>query len=318
MQFLQIAKQRNYGFREVRIMDGNIGYISITQFYDVNEQSAAVAANLFSFLKNANALIIDVRDNPGGEPDMVKYIISHFFKERTHLNDFYDRHSLTNTYWTDQLPDSPVFSAMPLYILANERTYSAAEEFTYDLQSLHRAIIIGKTTGGAAHWVTSNSIGNGFIGNIPFRKAVNPYTHANWEKVGVKPDVNGSDENALDLALLTAYKNIINTSKDFVVINPAKWCLTPLDAKLRHFELNTTTLKTYAGNYSGRLITLKNSRLYFTDVNGYKIGLIPISPTAFTFTNNDRHIEFSLAANGKVIELAFIYPDGRVDNFKRQ
>ena len=318
MQFLQMAKQRNYGFREARIMDGNIGYISITQFYDVNEQSEAVADNLFSFLKNANALIIDVRDNPGGEPDMVKYIISHFFKARTHLNDFCDRHSITNAYWTDQLSDSSAFSAMPLYILVNEHTYSAAEEFAYDLQSLHRATIIGKTTGGAAHWVTSSSLGNGFIGNIPFRKAVNPYTHTNWEKVGVKPDVNGSDENALDLALLTAYKNIISTSKYSFVTDPAKWHLALLDAKLHHFELNTKRLQSYTGNYSGRLITLKNGLLYFTDANGYHIGLLPISATTFTFTNNDRHIEFTAAASGKIIGLAFIYPDGRVEKFNRR
>lgn len=317
MSFLQLAKQKNYGFPNVRILDGNIGYISITQFYDPNEQSIEVVKNAFNFLKNANALIIDIRENPGGEPDMVKYICNYFFKEKTHLNDYYDRHTSTNQYWTNPIAPSATFALMPVYILVNNHTYSAAEEFAYDLQSLHRATIIGQTTGGAAHWVSSSSISNGFIGNIPFRKAINPVTGKNWEKTGVRPNVNSDKKNALDTALAIAYDCQISTSKDSAIIKSIKWFRVILNSKLHPFKTNTATLKAYAGNYDGRLITLKKEQLYFTDTNGYSIGLIPISATAFTFTNNDRQLEFKKADNGKITALNFIYQDGKIENFTR-
>jgi hypothetical protein len=317
MNFLQVAKQKNYGFPDVRILDGNIGYISITQFYDPNEQSIEVVKNVFNFLKNANSLIIDVRENPGGEPDMVKYICSYFFKEKTHLNDYYDRHTSTNQYFTTPTASSATFALMPVYILVNNHTYSAAEEFAYDLQSLHRATIIGQTTGGAAHWVSSNSISNGFIGNIPFRKAINPVTGKNWEKTGVRPNVNSGEKNTLNDALAIAYDYQVSTSKDSAIIKSIKWFNVVLNSKFHPFKINTAILKTYTGNYDGRLITLKKEQLYFTDTNGYSIGLIPISATAFTFTNNDRQLEFKKTPNGKITELNFIYQDGKIEKFTR-
>jgi hypothetical protein len=317
MNFLQLAKQKNYGFPDVRILDGNIGYISITQFYDPNEESKEVIKNVFNFLKNVNSLIIDVRENPGGEPDMVKYICSYFFKEKTHLNDYYDRHTSTNQYWTNPIASPPTFALMPLYILVNNHTYSAAEEFAYDLQSLHRATIIGQTTGGAAHWVSSNSISNGFIGNIPFRKTINPVTGKNWEKTGVRPNVNSDEKNTLDTALAIAYDYQISTSKDPAGIKPIKWFRVIFNSKIHPFKTSIAILKAYTGNYDGRLITLKKEQLYFTDTNGYNIGLIPISATAFTFTNYDRQLEFKKAPNGKVTALNFIYQDGKIERFTR-
>jgi len=317
MNFLQLAKQKNYGFPDARILDGNIGYVSITQFYDPNEESKEVVKNVFNFLKNVNSLIIDVRENPGGEPDMVKYICSYFFKEKTHLNDSYDRHASTNQYWTNPTASSPIFALIPVYILVNNHTYSAAEEFAYDLQSLRRATVIGQTTGGAAHWVSSNSISNGFIGNIPFRKAINPVTGKNWEKTGVRPDVNSDEKDALNTALAIVYDYQISVSKDSAVIKLIKWFRVILNSKLHPFKTNAALLKAYTGNYDGRLITLKKEQLYFTDTNGYSIGLIPISATAFTFTNNDRQLEFKKAHNGKVTALNFIYQDGKIEKFTR-
>jgi len=316
-QFLQQAKQKNFGFPEIRILNGGIGYIRITQFYDTNDQSLEVVNNAFSFLKNVSALIMDVRDNPGGEPEMVRYINSYFFNGRVHLNDFYDRQAVTNQYWTEPLPVSVTFSTMPVYVLTNGHTGSAAEEFAYDLQSLHRAIIIGQTSAGAAHWTTANSISNGFVGNIPFRKAVNPVTHTNWEKVGVKPEISCTDSKAPDVALLAAYNHLITISTDSILIKSLKWQRVAVNAKLHPFKINLISLKLFTGVYNGRHITFTKGVLYFNDTNGYHIDLIPISADVFIFSNNDRRLEFERDDNGRIIGFDFIYPGGKAEKFSR-
>jgi len=40
---------------------------------------------------------------------------------------------------------------VPIFVLTSHRTFSAAEEFTYNLKHLNRATIVGETTGGGAH-----------------------------------------------------------------------------------------------------------------------------------------------------------------------
>jgi hypothetical protein len=65
------------------------------------------------------------------------------------------------------------------------------------------------------------------------------------------------------------------------------------------------------------LITLKNGKLYFTDVNGYHIGLLPLAETVFMFTTNARHIEFIRSAKGKVTGFNFTYPEGKIERFNR-
>ena len=90
---------------------------------------------------------------------------------------------------------------MPVYILTSKKTFSAGEEFTYDLKTQKRAIIIGETTGGGAHPVQPIDAGNGFVANIPFARAINAITKTNWEATGVTPDVFVPAEKALDEAL---------------------------------------------------------------------------------------------------------------------
>jgi len=88
-----------------------------------------------------------------------------------------------------------------LYILTNKQTFSAGEEFAYNLQAQHRAIIIGERTGGGAHPVAPEPVGNNFTANIPNSRAINPITKTNWEGVGVKPDREVITDRALETAL---------------------------------------------------------------------------------------------------------------------
>jgi C-terminal processing protease CtpA/Prc len=133
---------------------------------------------------------------------MVTYIAGFLFKNKTHLNDLYIRntHQL-NTYWTQPDTSFSQLYDMPVYILTGKTTFSAGEEFTYDLQAQKRAIVVGEATGGGAHPVGPNLAGYGFVVNIPFARAINPITKTNWEGVGVKPDMETPADKALATVL---------------------------------------------------------------------------------------------------------------------
>ncbi|MFL9455928.1 S41 family peptidase [Tolypothrix bouteillei VB521301_2] len=99
-----------------------------------------------------------------------------------------------------------------MYILTSKETFSAAEDFTYNLKALRRATIIGETTGGGAHWGHRHRINDHFVVFIPTGRPINPITQTNWEGVGVTPDIEVSAELALKTAHLIAMNKLLPTS----------------------------------------------------------------------------------------------------------
>lgn len=202
-----LAQQRrqmeriNCGFVKVEQLPGNVGYLKFNMFAapDVCGATASAAMN---FLANTDALIVDMRDNGGGDPAMVRYVSSYLFSTRTHLNDLWNRKSgETTEYWTlDSVPGKRFGGDKPVYVLTSSRTFSGAEEFSYDLKMLKRATIVGETTGGGAHPVAGRRIDEHFIIGVPGARAINPISKTNWEGVGVEPDVRVAAADALSTA----------------------------------------------------------------------------------------------------------------------
>jgi hypothetical protein len=194
--------EMNCGFVKVEQLDGNVGYVKFNGFADV-DFCGATASSAMNFVAASRALIVDLRDNGGGSPAMVAYVSSYLFSTRTHLNDLWTRRTgATQEFWTrDDIPGRRFGGEKPVYVLTSARTFSGAEEFTYNLKSLKRATIIGETTGGGAHPVSGHRIDDHFMIGVPFARAVNPITHTNWEGVGVTPDVKVPAADALATAL---------------------------------------------------------------------------------------------------------------------
>jgi hypothetical protein len=194
--------EMNCGFVKVEQLDGNVGYVKFNGFADV-DFCGATASSAMNFVAASRALIVDLRDNGGGSPAMVAYVSSYLFSTRTHLNDLWTRRTgATQEFWTrDDIGGRRFGGEKPVYVLTSARTFSGAEEFTYNLKSLKRATIIGETTGGGAHPVSGHRIDDHFMIGVPFARAVNPITHTNWEGVGVTPDVKVPAADALATAL---------------------------------------------------------------------------------------------------------------------
>lgn len=206
----------NFGFEAVQRLAGNVGYIDLRSFRHPELGAPTVHAAM-AFVANTDALIFDLRENGGGSPEMVRLISSYLFgPEPVHLNDLYYRpDDRTEEFWTlAELPGPRYGAEKAVYVLTSNYTFSAAEEFTYNLQCLKRATVVGKTTGGGAHPGGMVRLHAHFTAFVPNGRAINPITKTNWEGVGVKPDVECDTAAARARAHELALQRLVAAEKD--------------------------------------------------------------------------------------------------------
>src|SRR5262249_11866225 len=175
------AARRNFGFEKVERLAGNVGYLDLRGFQNP-EAAGETAVAAMNFLAHTDALLIDLRQNGGGSPAMVALLSSYLFAQPTHLNDLYFRpNDATHQWWTLPYVPGTRYAGKDVYVLTSRRTFSAAEEFTYNLQNLKRATIVGETTGGGAHPGGMVPITEHFAMFVPTGRAINPISKTNWE-----------------------------------------------------------------------------------------------------------------------------------------
>jgi hypothetical protein len=213
IDFQKKAKLDNYGFHKVERLPGNLGYIDIRYFTRLSWGSGDTAVAAMNFVANSNALIIDLRQCGGGNPGMVALISSYLFDgEPIHLNSLYWRdEDFTQQYWTLPFVPGKRFGDKPVYVLISGYTFSAGEEFSYNLKSLQRATLVGETTSGGAHPGSPFRLHPHFEAFIPLGRAINPITNENWEGQGVIPDIPVKAEQALNVACKLALEAVIKS-----------------------------------------------------------------------------------------------------------
>jgi hypothetical protein len=199
-QYRKQMERMNCGFDKVEVLSGNVGYLKFDMFADP-EVCGPTAIAAMNFLANVDAIIFDLRENGGGDPKMIALVSSYLFFQPTHLNDLWERKGdATHQYWTLPYVPGKRLDEKPAYVLTSARTFSGAEEFSYNLKNLKRATIVGETTGGGAHPVSGHRIDDHFMIGVPFARAINPISKTNWEGTGVEPDVRVPAVEALATA----------------------------------------------------------------------------------------------------------------------
>lgn len=213
--FRKALAWRNFGFERVERLPGNVWYIDLRGFTPavLSAETIVAAMNLVS---NADAVIFDLRKNGGGDPATVALISSYLFDDPVHLNDLYFRpRDETRQWWTlPFVPGKKLGSKTPVYVLTSKRTFSAAEEFTYNLKNLKRATIVGETTGGGAHPGGRRRINAHFAVFVPSGRAINPISKTNWEGTGVVPDIAVSADDALRVAQLDVLEKLLKSTEE--------------------------------------------------------------------------------------------------------
>jgi C-terminal processing protease CtpA/Prc len=210
--YRQQAAADNFGFYKVERLRGNVGYLDFREFHHP-EVAGDVAVAAMNFLANTSGLIIDLRKNRGGTPHMVALLSSYLYGGGTdiHLNNVYQRQGAdAQHFWTlPYLPGKRFGGQKPVYVLTSNFTFSAAEEFTYNLKHLKRATIIGERTGGGAHPGGRFRIDAHFAIFIPTSRSVNPVTQTNWEGTGVEPDIAVPAAEAFTVAYRDALQPLL-------------------------------------------------------------------------------------------------------------
>jgi C-terminal processing protease CtpA/Prc len=232
-RFIESMKEANFGFEKIERLPGNIGYIELRGFFD-HEMGAKTVQAAMNFLANTDALIFDLRRNGGGSPEMVALISSYLFGDQpVHLNSLYWRKGdVTNEFWTKPKEANVKFEGKDVYVLTSNRTFSAAEEFSYNLKNLKRAQIVGETTGGGAHPGGTFRLDKHFGAFISTGRAISPITKTNWEGTGVIPDVPVSKELAFETAYLNALKKSLAKETDERMIRNLKRLIKETEATL--------------------------------------------------------------------------------------
>jgi len=240
--FMKRLGELNYGFHKIERLSGNIGYLDLRSFHPV-EVAGDHAAAAMQLLNATSALIIDVRHNRGGAPNMVQLLLSYLVPEgqHLHLNSLYFRPTdSTEHYYTLPYVPGKRYTNKPVYVLTSGETFSAAEEFSYNVKTNKLGTLIGETTKGGAHPGDFFQLHDNFRVFIPAGRAINPVTLTNWEGTGVHPDIAMPADQALEEAMRLALEHIqmnINGQYSELLVEEATRALKGEGVELRVMSL---------------------------------------------------------------------------------
>jgi len=194
-----------------RIFDDNIGYMRCESFSDgIGDGNISDALYIMSI---CSGLIIDVRDNEGGNLTTAHKLVSHFINEETLVgyishktgkgrNDFSDLKEVTID------PADGVRWQKPIAVLCNRTTFSAANEFVKCMKTLPNVTVVGDSTGGGSGMPFTLEIPSGW--SVRYSAVVIYDKDKQQTEFGVAPDIKvGMKEEDADKGLDT----IIETAK---------------------------------------------------------------------------------------------------------
>lgn len=180
--------------------ENDVGIVTIPRFFGEAEYYAEIDAAMTEAADSA-ALILDLRNNCGGGPMQVKYVSTYFFAEKTHLVSTEMRGEPISERWTlDEVP-GPRFLDKPLYIVTNQKTFSAGESFTFGMKTTGRAIVVGEATGGGGHFGDTVRLSSEFSMFLPVGRTFDPRTSEGWEATGIAPDIAADPDAAVAAAV---------------------------------------------------------------------------------------------------------------------
>ena len=163
------------------MLEGDIGYIRIANFDRrcADETNAAIDTLI---AQGAKGLIFDVRNNGGGLKSELVTVLDKLLPEGTLFRSV----DYKDTEQTDTSDASCI--ELPMAVLVNADSYSAAEFFAAALQEYDWAEVVGVQTCGKGNFQTAFTLSDGSLLNISIGKYFTP-NGVSLTDVGITPDV---------------------------------------------------------------------------------------------------------------------------------
>lgn len=171
------------------MLEGNVGLVQIVNF-DSRCKDETLAAVEELLQQGATALIFDVRYNPGGYAQEMVGILDYLLPEGPLFCtvDYAGRKSVD---YSDE-----TFLDIPMAVLVNQDSYSAAELFAAALQEYEAAIVVGQHTTGKGHYQNTFNLPDGSAAVLSVGRYTTP-KGVNLDGVGIAPDVEALVEEEL-------------------------------------------------------------------------------------------------------------------------
>jgi retinol-binding protein 3 len=311
------VRRTNYALGRLDILPGNVGYFDIRGFSGAAAVVGAVKSAL-EYLQGTDAIIFDLRRNGGGSPFSVNLIISHFTTGDTLASLTVKNRSANETFtrYTYAAVPGPRRPTVPLYVLTSGATASAGEDFTFVLKNMKRATIVGATTAGAGHNNANLDLGEGFNASVSFTRVTDPKTGAEWERVGVTPDVPVDQARALDVAHALALKTIAASEPDARRRHVLDLTRESVEAQASPRTVKANTLASYAGEYEGgRVVALDGKTLTYSPRPGAPPDpLVALTDSTFAFNGVFR---LTFEREGGRLRLRATPPEGEALTYAR-
>jgi len=202
-EVIQVPTLADVGLLPAGLTGGEkIGYLRITQF---GEKTAAEFDQAVDRLgkEGAVALVMDLRDNPGGLVDSAVELVSRFVPPRTLVTATVGRQGATAR--SEYLAEGTARRVQwPTVVLVNGNSASAAEIVAGALQDLGRAVVVGELTFGKGSVQTVQAISAPVTPAVGVRLTTAHYTTPSGRKihgVGIQPDITARMTSAEEKAL---------------------------------------------------------------------------------------------------------------------
>jgi C-terminal processing protease CtpA/Prc len=178
---------------EYQVMDGNVGYLRIATFDPGNMMDDLPTA--MEYVRNTDALIVDIRNNNGGQSENVDGVVSRFIESPVVWMDAFEQDGVPFEPWPPIEPDESQYTyTNPIAMLINGAAMSSGELFPELMKQLPSVTAVGDTTAGSAcndfHDVPGDlRLDSGRRVHIP-TGCVGRYDGELIERNGVPPDIH--------------------------------------------------------------------------------------------------------------------------------
>jgi len=318
---LEAERWNNFGFKELRILEGNVGYLDLRTFFAV-KYAGETAVAAMGYFANCNALIIDLRRNGGGWDDMVTFLASYFFDTDAGIVFGIGMSTRDSTFYpstTSAYVPGTLLADIPLYILVSGGTASGAEAFASIMKNMREnATLVGERTAGAENPLETVIIRDTYILWVPGWKKIFSRAKSGWEGVGVEPDIEVPADSALDVAHWKALALLMERGADQGQTQRYQWAMDGVKARSGLMTIGKELREVYAGQYGNRTVYLEGDELYYRYKDRPKRKMLAISREYFLVEGYDWFRVRFFKENGGLAGFEEVRADGSVVRCRRE